>query len=125
MINKFSIINGTKYFSSGIFQNYLVFIPVEKYIKYFSGITLIDLWKFDEISQENIENLTKSDSNFAPAFVDHHILPHINFNGHCLIKNNISIPKTVLNLYISYKLNLQLRNWNTEFTLIAYLDLLS
>ena len=125
MINKFSIINGTKYFSSGIFQNYLVFIPAEKYIKYFSGITLIDLWKFDEISQENIENLTKSDSNFAPAFVDHHVLPHINFNGHCLIKNNISIPKTVLNLYISYKLNLQLRNWNTEFTLIAYLDLLS
>ena len=125
MINKFSIINGTKYFSSGIFQNYLVFIPAEKYIKYFSGITLIDLWKSNEISQENIENLTKSDSNFAPAFVDHHVLPHINFNGHCLIKNNISIPKTVLNLYISYKLNLQLRNWNTEFTLIAYLDLLS
>ena len=125
MINKFSIINGTKYFFSGIFQNYLVFIPAEKYIKYFSGITLIDLWKSNEISQENIENLTKSDSNFAPAFVDHHVLPHIYFNGHCLIKNNISIPKTVLNLYISYKLNLQLRNWNTEFTLIAYLDLLS
>ena len=110
MINKFSIINGTKYFFSGIFQNYLVFIPAEKYIKYFSGITLIDLWKSNEISQENIENLTKSDSNFAPAFVDHHVLPHIYFNGHCLIKNNISIPKTVLNLYISYKLNLQLRN---------------
>ena len=26
-INKFSILNGAKYFSSGIFQNYLVFIP--------------------------------------------------------------------------------------------------
>ena len=27
LINKFSTLNGTKYFSSGIFQNYLVFIP--------------------------------------------------------------------------------------------------
>ena len=37
LINKFSILNGTKYFSSGTFQNYLVFIPANKYIKYFSG----------------------------------------------------------------------------------------
>ena len=40
--NKFSILNGAKYFSSGIFQNYLVFIPVKKYIKYFSGTSRID-----------------------------------------------------------------------------------
>ena len=46
--------------------------------------------------EENIENITKSDSNFAPTFVDHHILPDINFNGNWLIKNNISIPKKVI-----------------------------
>ena len=40
--NKFSILNGEKYFSSGIFQNYLVFIPGKKYIKYFSGTSRID-----------------------------------------------------------------------------------
>ena len=33
--------------------------------------------------EENIENITKSDSNFAPTFVGHHVLPNINFNGHC------------------------------------------
>ena len=33
----------------------------------------------------------KADSNFAPTFFDHPLLPDINFNGHCLI-NNISIP---------------------------------
>ena len=33
MINKFSILNGVKYFSSGIFQNELVFVPAKKYIK--------------------------------------------------------------------------------------------
>ena len=30
LINKFSILKGAKYFSSGIFQNYLAFIPAKK-----------------------------------------------------------------------------------------------
>ena len=42
----------------------------------------------------------------------------MNFNGHCLIENNISIPKTVRNLYILYTLGPQLKNLNTDFTLI-------
>ena len=42
------------------------------------------------MSEESIENITKSDSNFAPTFADH-LLPDMNFNGHCLIKNNISL----------------------------------
>ena len=40
--------------------------------------------------KESIENITKSDSNSATTFVDNHALPDINFDGHCLIKNNIS-----------------------------------
>ena len=54
------------------------------------------------MSDENVENITKSDSNFAPTFVHHHSLPDMNFNGHCFIKNNIFIPKKVINLYISH-----------------------
>ena len=65
MISKFSIFNGAKYFSSGMFQNYLVFIPAKKYIKYFSGTTQIILRKSNGISEENVENITISDSNFA------------------------------------------------------------
>ena len=68
------------------------------------------------MSEENIKNITKSDINFAPTFIDHHLLPDMNFNGHCLI-NNISIPKKVVNLYISGKLTPWLRNLNTDFTL--------
>ena len=41
----------------------------------------------------------------------------MNFNGHCLIKNNIFTAKRVINLYISYTLGSQLRNLNTYFTL--------
>ena len=95
LINKFSILNGAKYFSSGIFQNYLVFMPAKKYIKYFSGTTRINSWKYNGMSEENIENITKSDSNFAPTFVDQHLIPYISFNRHCLIKRNISISKKI------------------------------
>ena len=59
-----------------------------------SGTTWID--SSNGMSEENIENITKSDSNFAPTFADH-LLPDINFNGHCLI-NNISIPKKIIYL---------------------------
>ena len=38
------------------------------------------------MSEENNENKTNSDSNFAPTVVDHHILPDMKFNGHSLIK---------------------------------------
>ena len=55
---------------------------------------------------KTILRITKSDSNFAPTFVDDHLLPDTNLNGHCLINNNISIPKRVINLYISYILRL-------------------
>ena len=68
------------------------------------------------MSEENIENLTKSDSNFASAFVDHHVLPDKKING-CSLINNIYIPKKVINIYISYTLNPWLRNLNTNFTL--------
>ena len=117
LINKFSILNGVKYFSLGIFQNYLVFITAKKYIKYFSGTTRIESWKSNGMSEENIESITKSVCNFAPTFVDYHLLPDMNFNGHCLIKNNIFIPKKVINLYISYTPGPQLRNLKTDFTL--------
>ena len=69
------------------------------------------------MSKESIENITKSDSNYVPTFVEHHLLPDMNFNGHCLIRNNISIPKKVINLNISYTLSSQLRKLNTDFTL--------
>ena len=117
MIDEFSILNGAKYFSSGAFRNNLVFIPAKKYIKYFTGTTRIESWKSNGILEESIEYITKSDSNFARAFVDHHLLPDTTFNRHFLTKNNISIPKKVINLYISYTLGQHLRNLNTDFTL--------
>ena len=31
------------------------------------------------MSEENFENMTKSDSNLSPTFIDHHLLLDINF----------------------------------------------
>ena len=121
MINKFRILNEGKCFFSRLFQNYLVAIPATKYIKYFSFATRIGLWKSNEMSEENIKNITEWDKSFAPALVDHHVLSHINVNGHCLIHNKISITIKVINLCISYILNPFLRNLNTDFTLNNYL----
>ena len=39
------------------------------------------------MSEENIENITKSDNFFAPTFVNDCILQDVNFDGHCLINN--------------------------------------
>ena len=82
-MNKYSILNRAKYLYSRILQNYFVFIPAKKYTEYFNGTTWIYLWKSNGMSEESLENITKSKSLFASAFVNHYILPDVNFNGHC------------------------------------------
>ena len=52
LINKVSILNGGKCFSSRIFQNNLVFTPADKYIKYFSGTIWVDSWKLMECQKK-------------------------------------------------------------------------
>ena len=84
-------------------------MPAIKHIKYFEGTTQIYSWKSNGMSEESIQNIAKSDSNFAPSFVDHHSLPGMNFNGNCLIKSNISIPKKLIKLSISYTLGPRLK----------------
>ena len=64
------------------------------------------------MSEENIE---LTDWPFAPHSVDHHAYSDMNLNRHCLINNNVSIPKNVINLYISYILYSWLINLNTGF----------
>ena len=104
MIYKFSILNGAKCTYSGIFQNYLVFIPAKRYID------------SNGMSKENIEKLTKSDGNFEATVINHHLLPDTSFNRPCL-RNNIHINKKVAIIDVSYTVNRWLKNLNTDFTL--------
>ena len=96
-------------------------MPALKHIKSFTSTTRIESWKSNGMSEESLENINISDRNFAPTFVDHHSLSDINFNGECLIKNSTSVPKKVINLYISYTLGPRLRNSNKDFTLSNFL----
>ena len=89
MINGLKILNGAKYFSSGIIQNYLVFIPAKKYIKYFNDTSRIYLLKSNGMSEEMIEKITKSDNFFAAIFVNNYMLLDVNLNWNCLINKNI------------------------------------
>ena len=94
-------------------SNYLVFNQLKNTLNLL--VALVGLIG-GNLMEENVENMTKSDSNFTPTFVDHHVLPDMNFNGYCLI-NNICISKKVINIYISYTLSPWLRNLNTDFKL--------
>ena len=118
MTDKSSNINGAKYFSLGLFQNYLVFIPAKRHIKYFTNTTRVKSWKSNRMSKEIIENITKLDNNLVSTFVDPHLLLDMDFNGDCLIKSDISIRTKVINLHISYTLDPQLGNLNINFTLV-------
>ena len=68
MINKYKILKDSKYFSSGILQNYyyLMFISANKYfnfLNFFSGINKIYWWKSNGLSEESLENITTADKN--------------------------------------------------------------
>ena len=113
MINKFSVVNGGKYSSSRIFQNYLVFIPAKNTLDISVALLGLNCGNLMECQEKIFENINKSDSNFASFITsrkfDLHLLPDVNFNGNCLIKNKISIPENAISLYISYKITLWLR----------------
>ena len=53
-------------------------IILHLYIKYFSDTTQTYLEKSNGILEESVENVNNSASNFAPTFVNCHLLPDIN-----------------------------------------------
>ena len=101
---------------SGILQNYLVFILLNKYFKFFSGTTKIYSWKSNGMSEKSLGNITTADQNFAPTWISSYPLPDIKFNRHYLI-NKLPDSRKVRNLYISYTLDPWSRDLNTDFTL--------
>ena len=113
MINKFSVLNGGKYSSSRIFQNYLVFIPAKNTLDISVALLGLNCGNLMECQEKIFENMNKSDSNFASFITsrkfDLLLSPDVNFNGNCLIKNKISIQENAISLYISYKITLGLR----------------
>ena len=92
LINKFSILFINIFLQEYFKIIYYLYQLKNTIYKYFSATIQIGLWKFNGISEENIENITKSDSNLVTTFADNHVLPDINFNGNYFIKN-INVPE--------------------------------
>ena len=103
MINKYRILNGAKYFSVGVFQNYLVFISANKYWKFFSGTTQIYSWKSKGTWEESIGKMTNSD--ITPTLVNTYSLSYAKFSGKYLINSKTFVFKKVINLHFSYALD--------------------
>ena len=57
----------------------IIFYSYQKYIKCFNGTNQIYSWKPNEMSEESIEKITKSNNRFAPTFVNHYISPDVSF----------------------------------------------
>ena len=105
LINGYSILKGSKYFSSGVLQNYLVLISAYKYIEFFIGISESYFWKLKGMSEENIENPPGWDNNVAPNLINSYPLADAKFGGNGLINNIIYAFRKVRNLCIFYVLH--------------------
>ena len=62
----------SKYFSSAMLQNYLIFLSTKKYFRFFTNISQVLSWKSKQLSEENMENITTSDSNFALTLISYY-----------------------------------------------------
>ena len=69
MINKYSILNGAKYFSPDRLQNYLVFILTRCIYWISNDNYIIKLWGSTGMSQESVKNPHTLDINFAPKLI--------------------------------------------------------
>ena len=100
MINKYSILNGGKYPSLDGLQHYLA---LQLFIDHFSNENdKIDLWKSKGMSRESITLPSTTDKSYYPEV--------INLFSVSLVHKN------VVNLYITYKLDIWPKNLNIDFT---------
>ena len=116
LINEYKILDGARYFFSGILQNYLMFLSNKKYFRFFTNISQVLLWKSKEFLKESIENIATSDNSFGPTLINYYPLPDIKIDGHCLINKN-NTPLSIIILYISYTLYRWARDLNTDYGL--------
>ena len=115
LIDKYSILNGEKYFFRNKLQNYFVFITFNIYAFIFETgeNDKIYSWKSIELSEEKNINSYEWDTNFSPELNN-----SVYFKGICLKQKRVSfLHKNIVNLYISYKLDTWSKDLNTDFTL--------
>ena len=87
MINKYSIINEAKYFSSNGLQNYLVFQPNNGFFKYIDNNSS----EIESMESKGIKDSHTSDITFSPELIDKFDrFGRLKFKGICLKQDSVS-----------------------------------
>ena len=122
-----SLFIGQSYFNNDGAQLYLKFQPICKSITRFSGLKYtISEWESKELSNEKLTCAYVANVSVSPKLIwmnDTRI--RFKFKGSCL-KQEDSAPFTqnnIANLFVVYELDRWSRETNTDFTLIACLQL--
>ena len=86
-------------------QNYLVFQPLNKYIKVTANTDYISSWKFKALSAETITPPATSDNSLTSALSYYGAKKTVKFTGSCLKEPNIWYTHgTIAKTYIVYEL---------------------
>ena len=121
LINKYSIPNGAKYFSSNGLQNYLVFVSTSDNLEYISNNSnKIESKNSIGTSSESIKNWHTLHAAFFPELIqsEYSRFSEVKIKGICLKQDSVSfLHKNVVHLYITYKIDTCSKNLNTNFVL--------
>ena len=104
-----SYFKGKQYFDEGSGkQNYLVFLPMRKYFKLKSVVSVTDYvlsWQSKGLSNESIKPPTASNNSLNPRLSYYGTKVRVQFTKSCLKQpNHIFTHKKVVNIYIVYEL---------------------
>ena len=107
--NDLNYYSGKQYFDEGSGkQNYLVFLPTNKYFKLNSVVNTADYvssWQSKGLSNESIKPPTTTNNSLTPELNYCGTKTKINFNGNCLKQSShILTHKKIINIYIVYEL---------------------
>ena len=88
-----------------VYQNYLVFQPLNKQFKVISNTDYLSSWKSKGLSAETIKPSATSDNSLTPSVSYYGTNTRVRFTGSCLKQPKISYTHgKVVNIYIAYEL---------------------
>ena len=96
---------GKSHFWEDDTQNYLVFQPINKYLKLIANTDYVSSWKSKGLSAETIKPPSTSDNSLTSGVSYYGTKTRVKFIGSCLKQPKIAYtPGTIVNIYIVYRL---------------------
>ena len=94
---------GKSHFEEDGTQNYLVFQPLNKYLKVITNTDYVSSWKYQGLSAESIKPSTKCDNSLTPALNCYGTKTRVKVTAKCLKQPKISSTHgKVVKTYIVY-----------------------